>query len=356
MTPAAPTTPRTLPKFLALATMWGASFLFIRVGLEGLSPTQVVLGRLVVGALTLAAIMAVTRRRWPRERRVLGHLFVLGLLICVVPFLLFAWAGQHIPSGLSSIYNATTPIMTLLISLVALPTERLTAVRSVALVLAAAGVVVIAAPWQLTTASVGEHYYTAQLAALGATACYGTGFVYMRRFLTGHHYDGVTVAATQVGLAAGVMVAVAPFVARGPVDLSPAVVGSVLALGALSTGIAYAWNTEIVRAWGATLASTVTYLTPVVGVVLGALVLHERLTVNQPVGAAIVILGILVGQGHLRQLRRLRAPAPGTAGTTTENHPQTAGTATGNHPRTAGTATGNHVQTAGTTARPTDRR
>jgi len=328
MTQAAPTPARTLPKFLALATMWGASFLFIRVALEGLSPAQVVLGRLVVGALTLATIMTLTRRPWPREGRVIGHLFVLGLLICVVPFLLFAWAGQYIPSGLSSIYNATTPIMTLLISLVALPSERLTAVRSAALVLAAAGVVVIAAPWQLTAAGVGEHYYTAQLAALGATTCYGTGFVYMRRFLTGHHHDGVIVAATQVGLAAVVMLVLAPFVARGPVELSPAVVGSILALGALSTGIAYAWNTEIVRAWGATLASTVTYLTPVVGVVLGVLVLDERLTANQPVGAAIVILGILIGQRHLRLLRRHR-PSVARVTTTPSERPGHATTSDG---------------------------
>ena len=133
----------------------------------------------------------------------------------------------------------------------------------------------------------------------------------MRRFLTGHSHDGVTVAATQVGIAAVMMIVLAPFVAAGPVSLSPAVVGSVLALGALSTGIAYAWNTEIVRAWGATLASTVTYLTPVVGVALGVLVLHEQLTPNQPLGAAVVILGILIGQGHLRRLRR--RPRPGKA-------------------------------------------
>ena len=241
----------------------------------------------------------------------LGHLTVVAVLLCVVPFLLFSWAGQHIPSGLSSIYNATTPIMTLLVSLVALPQERLTAVRTAALALAAAGVVVIAAPWTLSGAPHGENFGLGQLAALGATACYGSGFVYLRRFLAGVRYDAVTVAATQVGIGALIMLVLAPFIARTPVDLDGAVLAAVLALGALSTGVAYIWNFDVVRAWGATAASTVTYLTPVVGVVLGALVLGERLTLNQPVGAVLVILGIVVGQGHVRlpAVRRARREA-----------------------------------------------
>ena len=297
----------TLLKFGALALMWGSSFLFIRIAVGGLAAAQVALGRLLVGAVTLALIMTFTGRRWPRERRVLGHLTAVALLVCVVPFLLFSWAGQHIPSGLSSIYNATTPIMTLLVSLVALPQERLTAGRTAALALAAAGVVVIAAPWTLGSAPHGEHYLLGQLAALGATACYGCGYVYMRRFLTGLRYDAVTVAATQVGIGAVIMLVLAPFLALSPVELDGAVVASILALGTLSTGIAYIWNFDVVRAWGATLASTVTYLTPVVGVVLGVLVLDERFTLNQPVGAVLVILGILVGQGQLRLPARRRA-------------------------------------------------
>lgn len=278
----------TAAKFVAVALMWGSSFLFIRVAVEGISPAQLALGRLAVGAAVLAAIMAVTRRRWPRERRVLGHLTVLALVLCVVPFLLFAWAGQHIPSGLSSIYNATTPVMTLLISLVALPQERLTAVRAAALALAAAGVVVIAAPWTLVAAPSGEQFLLGQLAALGATTFYGAGFVYMRRFLTGSRYDAVTVSATQIGIAALIMVLLAPFVATDPMRLDGGILASVVALGALSTGVAYIWNFDVVRAWGATLASTVTYLTPVVGVVLGVVVLGETFTLNQPLGALLV--------------------------------------------------------------------
>ena len=133
--------------FGLLALIWGSSFLFIKLALEGMSPVQVVVGRLGFGALTLVIVMLVTRRRWPRDRGFWARMLVVSVLLCVVPFLLFAWAGQHIPSGLSSIYNATTPIMTMLVSLVALPDERLTAMRTLGLFIAAAGVVLVGASW-----------------------------------------------------------------------------------------------------------------------------------------------------------------------------------------------------------------
>lgn len=96
----------------------------------------------------------------------------------------------------------------------------------------------------------------------------------------------------------------APAVATAPIHLSPAVVFSMLALGVLGTGVAYAWNTAIVAAWGAANASAVTYLTPVVGVVLGVVVLNEPVHWNEPVGAVLVVLGILASHGRLRPRRK----------------------------------------------------
>src|SRR3954468_1161386 len=121
--------------FAALAATWGASFLFIKVGLEGLTPGQVVWGRLVLGALALLVISAATRTRLPRDPRVWGHLLVVALLLCVLPFSLFAWAELRVSSSLASILNATTPLQTMLVALVALPQERLTRERAVGLAL-----------------------------------------------------------------------------------------------------------------------------------------------------------------------------------------------------------------------------
>ncbi|MEU8382088.1 DMT family transporter [Streptosporangium sp. NPDC048865] len=283
-----------LAPYLALALTWGASFLFIKVALTGLSPAQTVLGRLVLGALTLVAIMLVTRRRWPRRPVFWAHMGVVALVLCVVPFLLFAWAGQYIPSGLSSIYNATTPLMTMLVTLAALRQERLGTAGVLGLLLGATGVAVVLAPWDLGGRA-GPWW--AQAACLGATFCYGLAFAYTRRFVLAYGHDAPTVAAAQVGVAALVMLALSPLLATGPVRLDLPVVASMAVLGVLGTGLAYVWNTSVIAGWGAATASTVTYLTPLVGVVLGVVVLGETPTWNQPVGAVIVVAGIMTGQG-----------------------------------------------------------
>jgi len=296
---------RPLLQFIALALTWGASFLFIAVGLQGLSPAQVVLGRLVSGAVALAAISLVARQCLPTDPKVWAHLAVVSVLLCVAPFLLFAWAEQGIASGLASIYNATTPLMTMLVALVALPQERPGKVQLLGLATGFLGVLVVLGPWQ---GSAGGSL-AAQAACLLATACYGIGFVYLRRFISPRGLPSLSVATVQVGLGAVIMLALAPWIATGPVVLSTQVVVSVLVLGMAGTGLAYVWNTNLVAAWGAANASAVTYLTPVVGVSLGVLILAEPVTWNQPVGALVVVAGIAISQGRLAAVGRWQRSA-----------------------------------------------
>lgn len=285
----------TLLAYLALSLTWGSSFFFIKVSIAGLSPQQLVLGRLVLGALTLNLIMLLTRRKWPRDAGLIKHLGIVGFLLCVLPLLLFAWAANDIPSGLSSIYNATTPLMTMVIGLALLPGERLNALRSFGIVLGAIGIVVVLGPWHLAQSL---QTGPAQLACLLGTASYGLAFTHLRRHVTGkYQYDAVTMATVQVTLAAAMMAVVAPFAALGEIRATPGILLSVLCLGVLASGIAYIWNTRIVQEWGATPASTVTYVSPLVGVALGVIALGERLSWNQPAGALIVVLGILLSQG-----------------------------------------------------------
>jgi drug/metabolite transporter (DMT)-like permease len=146
--PRAGGSPAVFGQFLVLALTWGSSFLFIKVGLEGFSPAQVVLGRLVAGAAALLVVVAVTRQRLPRAAAVWGHLAVVAVLLCVVPFLLFAWAELHVSSGFASICNATTPLMTTMVAWVALPGERPDRIRLAGLIAGFAGVVVVLGPWR----------------------------------------------------------------------------------------------------------------------------------------------------------------------------------------------------------------
>ena len=284
--------------FVALALTWGSSFLLIKIALEGLTPEQVVWGRLVIGAAALLVVSAVTRTPLPRDPRLWGHLLVVGLLLCVVPFSLFAWAEQHVSSGIASVLNATTPLMTMLVGLVALRQERLSGERIAGLVLGFAGVLIVMGVWDL--AAGGE--LVGQLACLGATASYGVAFVYLRRTVAGRGLPALTVATVQVLLGAVMMLAATPIVIATAPVLSGRVIGAIVLLGAAGTGLAYVCNTAIVDRWGATAASTVTYLTPLVGVVLGVVVLGEPATWNQPLGAVIVVVGVIVSQGRARRL------------------------------------------------------
>lgn len=284
-------------QFVLTGIVWGSSFLFIAVALTGMTFVQVAWSRLVFGALALGAIVLIRRERLPRSLRVWMHLAVIAVTFCILPYLLFAWAQQHVTSSLASIFNATTPIMTAVLAWAVFRVERLRAGQLLGIAVGIAGVVVIIAPG--ATFAVGESV-VAQLALLAATACYGFSLAYMRRFLANTGLSGVAFAAGYIGIAAVIMLALSPLVFLEPVRWDPWVLGSVVLLGCFGTGLAYIWNQNTLAAWGPTRASTVTYITPVVGVILGIVVLGESLTWNEPVGAVIVLLGILLVQQRIR--------------------------------------------------------
>ena len=308
----------TWAQFLVMGVVWGASFLFMKLALAGVSFGQIAWSRVLLGALTLGVIVAVTRPRvpgadgrpgpvLPREPIVWLHFLVVSFATCVVPYLCFAWAEQYVSSSLASIYNATTPIMTALMATLVFRVERLGLSRWVGVGIGILGVVVVIGPWQyhaLTGSLAG------QLACLVATACYGFSFGYQRKFLSQRPIAPATFAFLSIGVAGLVMLALTPWLALGPVRLDGTVVASLLALGILGTGFAYIWNINVLRAWGPTGTSTVTYVTPVVGVALGVALLGERFGWHEPIGALLVLLGILLAQGRLRLPRRAAAEAP----------------------------------------------
>jgi drug/metabolite transporter (DMT)-like permease len=302
--PVSPSPVSVTVQFVLTGIVWGSSFLFIAVALTGMTPAQVAGGRLLFGALALAAVVAVRRERMPRSLRVWAHLCVLGVTFCVVPFLLFAWAEQHVSSGLASIFNATTPIMTAIMAWAVFRVERLRPGQLLGIAVGILGVVVIIAPG--AAADIGGST-VAQLALLGATACYGFSLAYMRRFLGDTGLSGIAFAFGYIGPAAALMLLLSPVILAEPMRPTPAALASIVALGVLGTGLAYVWSQNTLRAWGPTRASTVTYITPVVGVALGILVLGERLTWNEPAGAVVVFLGILLVQERVRLGRRARA-------------------------------------------------
>ncbi len=293
-------------QFILAGVAWGASFLFMKVALDGMSPGQIAWTRILLGAATLSVFVVLRRDVFPRRIRIWMHMAVLAITFCLGPFLLFAWAQQYITSGLASIYNATTPIMTAVMAWAVFRVERLRLMQIVGIVVGMLGVIVIIAPWQGLDLS---QSLIAQGACLGATACYGFSLAYMRRFVPPGTMSPLMVCFLFVGIAAVLMLMLTPVVAVGPLRLTPWIVASILVLGCVGTGITYIWNQNVLEAWGPTRASTVTYITPVVGVLLGILILGEALHWNEPLGAVLVFLGILLAQNRLRVPGLRRASA-----------------------------------------------
>lgn len=288
-------------QFVLAGVIWGSSFLFMKVALVGLSPAQVAWSRLILGALTLGLFVALRREPLPRRAKLWAHMTVLAVSFCVVPFLLFSWAQQYVSSGLASIYNATTPIMTAVMAGLLFRVEKLRLVQIAGILVGITGVMVIIAPWRGLDL---DQSLIAQLAILGATACYGFSLAYMRRFVSDSGMTALVFSFLNIGIAAAIMAVLTPVLVLTPVALDPWIVGSVVLLGCLGTGVAYIWNQNVLRAWGPTRASTVTYITPVVGVALGILILGESISWNEPVGALVVFLGILLAQDRLHRRPR----------------------------------------------------
>src|SRR5215216_4619302 len=204
-----------------LACLWGASFLFIKVALRGLSPVQIVLGRLALGAAVLLIVVALRREPLPRSPIVWWHLAVAAVVANIVPYFLFGWGEQRTSSALAGVLNATTPLFTLVFALATRTEPRTTAIRVIGLLLGFVGALVVMAPWR---AGIGAGSLPGQVACLLAAASYGVAYVYMRRFLTGRGFPPLALAASQLTVATVLLALAAPVVARTPITLTGAVV------------------------------------------------------------------------------------------------------------------------------------
>jgi drug/metabolite transporter (DMT)-like permease len=188
---------------------------------------------------------------------------------------------------------------------VAFRSDRPTAGTVAGILLGFAGILVVVGIWN----GVGSNEALGVLACLGAVACYGIGFPYIRRNLAPRGERPLAMAATQITLAALQLLPFALLDTSPIGELTPRVLGAMLALGALGTGIAYVWNFQVIERAGATMASTVTYLTPLVAIGVGASLLGEPVTLNQPLGGLVVLLGVALAQGRLALPTGRRAPA-----------------------------------------------
>lgn len=299
-TPDKPPVKTWAPTMLLLAAIWGCSFLFISIGVRELHPAYLALGRVLAGTLVLLAILLVKREALPRSPRIWAHTFVVGAIGSALPWTLFGYGEQRIPSLLAGIWNGITPLAVLPIAVLVFRTERFTMQRVVGLLVGFLGMLVVLGAWQLH----GGADLVGQLFCMGAALSYGVAIPYQKRFIAGSNLSGTALSAALLLCATIQLAVIAPLIAGHapptPWSLSVEVIASVVALGALGSGIAFVLNLRMIRLIGASMTSMVTYVMPIFAIVVGVIVLDEHLTWYQPVGALVVLTGVAVSQGLIR--------------------------------------------------------
>jgi drug/metabolite transporter (DMT)-like permease len=288
----------TLVRFLVLALLWGSSFTLIKVSLEGLTPAQLVLARLVLGAAVLLAVAAVRHVPLPRSRIVWAHLAAAAVFGNVLPFLLLSYGERTAGAGIAGVLIGTTPLLTLTIAYVALSGERATARKVAGLVAGFLGIVLVLAPWRDSAGSIGG-----EIACFGAAVSYAISFVYVRRFLSPRRLAPLALAGGQLLMAVLLQALVSPFLAWGPVGLTGRVLASIVLLGVLSTGLAYVLYFRLIGDLGATSASAVNYVVPVAAVLVGVLFLGEAVTWNIVAGGLVVLVAMAYAENRLPRRR-----------------------------------------------------
>ena len=293
-----------IPSYLALGIAWGCSFIFIKLGLEFLTPFGVAFGRCALGAATLLIVARMRGYQLPRDPKARLHIWVVALLLNVIPGILFALAETEVTSILAGIINAVTPLMTIIAILVVNREEKPKIFQILGLVIGFIGVLTVLGVWN----GLGENPLWAILVLLLAVSCYGISFPYTRRFVMPYKLKSESVVSLQLTLAALTLLPLYLFdgIAKDEYRLGPVL--GMLGLGVFGSGFAYLWNFKVMQEAGSAIASTVTYLTPLVAVAVGLIFLGEKITWHEPVGALIVLLGAAIAQERIKINRSSNHP------------------------------------------------
>ena len=301
--------------FALLGLVWGSSFMWIKIAVQEIGPFTLVAFRLLFGLVGLLVIMRLQKQSFPRDRRVLLAYLFMGAFNTAIPFTLISWGETRIDSGLASILNGTVPLFTIVIAHFWLHDEKITLPRIAGLLVGFVGVVVLVSRDIGPQGLVGNLW--GQVAVIGGSVCYAVAITFSRKHLRN---QPPVLQSTMILLVADALLwLTVPIVRRvAPGIESPLHVIPVLPLtwfaiawlGLLGSCLAYLLFFYLINSWGPTRASLVTYVFPVIGLVLGIIFLKEVVDWQLVVGPLLVVAGILV-------VNFIRRPQPVEATTTT---------------------------------------
>ncbi len=272
---------------LLLGAIWGASYMFIKIGVAEIPPFTFVAVRTLVAAVALIVFIALRREGWPNLR--MWPLFLgMGIFNGVIPYTLITWGELHISSGLAAILTAAMPLFTVIIGHYWTHDERLTPVKTLGIFIGFLGVIVLFLP-DLQQGIQMEFW--GEFAVFVAAASYGLATVIAHKYM--HSVAHTAAAAGQLVCAAIIMIPLS-LLFDHPLGLrpSPAAIGSLLTLALLGTSFAYVLYYWLIEKTGATRTALVTYLIPITGILWGAFLLGEPLAWQDLLGLLLIILGI----------------------------------------------------------------
>jgi drug/metabolite transporter (DMT)-like permease len=294
-----------LPALLFLSALWGASYLFIKVAVDEIEPAAMIELRLILaGAVLLGFLLyRLGASRAIAELRATGwNGVILGVINGVIPFTLIAWGEKHIDSGVAALANSTVPIFVALLAFRFRPSERVTGLRFVGILLGLAGVAVLA----------GFHPEGGWWAVAGTMGVVVASFSYASANLyTQHRFSDVSPLVTATAAVVSGAVVLLPFaLVQIPGEVPSAeALGSVAALGILGTAVASIVLYRMLVAYGSAKTTLVTYLLPPFALFYGVVFLNERVTVSAVLGLILILGGVAFGAGVLRLPRRRQAAA-----------------------------------------------
>ena len=295
--------PQLLPylAFASLGLIWGASFLFIKLGVQDMSPTVLVFVRSASGAIALALIMVVTGRKLfgGQLQSRLVPFAIMAVTNALLPWVAIAWGETRISSGLASILNSTTTLWAAILIYWVIPTERPSAVNYAGVLVGLSGVVILVIP-DLTAQGISGNVLGA-LAVVVASVSYAVSALYARTKMR-----GMNVYEQSLGQLAVTAILAIPLAAPAlpHVHLAFLSMTAVVALGVGGSGIAYLLYYYTMNTLGPVRATGVTFVVPVTAVFWGVVLLHESLSLPIVAGMVVILFGIV-----LTNLRR-RAPKP----------------------------------------------
>lgn len=270
-----------LLRLIALAAIWGASFLFMRILAPVLGALWTTELRVGIASIAMLAYMALAGRPMQLQLHWKPYL-VLGILTSALPSTLFAWAALTLPAGYSAILNATTPLWGALLGALLLG-DRLTLRKACGLAVGIAGVALLV---RLGPAEFTPRFAAAALACLGATFCYGLASAYTKK-------QSIRIAPPMMATGSQLAAALAllPFLPLSPVrgEVTPLIAGVALALALLCSAVAYFLYFRLIADLGPVKALTVTFLIPLFALAWGALFLGEEISLTTLAGCALVV-------------------------------------------------------------------